>query len=177
MNSLYHPLHVFKYCPKCGRSGFSPNTEKSLQCNSCGFRYFINMSGAVAAIILNESGEILFTLRKHDPAAGKLDLPGGFVDLGETAEEAVKREIFEELHLEITALEYFGTFHNIYLFGDLEYQTLDIVFISKVASFDAMQVADDVSGYIFRKPDEVKPDEIGLGSIRSVLEKYLKNQL
>lgn len=177
MNNLYHPLQVFKYCPKCGHAGFIPDTGKSLQCQSCGFRYFINMSGAVAAIISNNSGEILFTLRKHEPAAGKLDLPGGFVDLGETAEEAIKREIFEELHLDITALDYFGTFPNKYLFGDLEYETLDLVFICKVASFDTLQAADDVSGYVFLKADEVKTDEIGLESIRSVIKQYLNKKL
>lgn len=169
MNSGYTPSKVFRYCPKCGNSGFSPDSEKSLKCNSCGFRYFINMNASVAAIIRNEKNEVLFTVRKHDPAAGMLDLPGGFVDLGETAEKALVREIFEELNLRITQMEFVSTFTNKYLFGELEYQTLDLVFNCFVESFHDIKVADDVSGYIFRDPKTVLPQEIGLASIKEIL--------
>ncbi|MFZ4550039.1 MAG: NUDIX hydrolase [Bacteroidales bacterium] len=127
------------------------------------------MSAAVAAIIHNDKNEILFTIRKHDPAAGKLDLPGGFVDLGETAENAVIREVLEELNLEITEMEFVGTFTNKYIYGELEYQTLDLVFNCLVNSFSAIHAADDVSGYVFRNPATVNPDEIGLDSIREIV--------
>lgn len=169
MSSKYSPSHVFKYCPKCGSPGFVPDTEKSLKCISCGFSYFINMAASVAAIIRNQNNEVLFTVRKHEPAAGMLDLPGGFIDLGETAEKAIKREIAEELNLQINQMEFVGTFPNKYIFGEIEYQTLDLVFNCSVESFEKIQVADDVSGYIFREPITVKPEEIGLESIREIV--------
>ncbi len=169
MNSDHNPSKVFRYCPKCGNSGFSPDSEKSLKCNSCGFRYFINMNASVAAIIRNEKDEVLFTIRKHDPAAGMLDLPGGFVDLGETAEKAVIREIKEELNLNINKLDFLGTFTNKYLYSDIEYQTLDLVFNCIVDSFTELQVADDVSGYIFMNPAVIDYDEIGLESIKKII--------
>jgi len=174
MHSDFSPSKVFRYCPKCGNPGFSPDTEKSMKCNSCGFRYFVNMSASVAAIIRNERNEILFTVRKHDPAAGMLDLPGGFVDLGETAEDAVKREIFEELNLEVNKIEFVGTFTNKYLYSGIEYQTLDLVFNCSVESFLELLVADDVSGYVFRDPAFVMHDEIGLESIRKIMD-YISN--
>jgi mutator protein MutT len=127
------------------------------------------MSAAVAAIIHNDKNEILFTIRKHDPAAGKLDLPGGFVDLGETAENAVIREVFEELNLEITEMNFVGTFTNKYIYGELEYQTLDLVFDCAVNSFSSIKAADDVSGYVFKNPATVSPNEIGLDSIREIV--------
>ena len=120
------------------------------------------MSASVAAIIRNEKNEILFTIRKHDPAAGMLDLPGGFVDLGETAEDAVKREIFEELNLEINKTEFVGTFTNKYLYARIEYQTLDLVYNCSVESFEELKVADDVSGYVFLDSAKVRHEEIGL---------------
>jgi len=166
----FNPSKVFRYCPKCGEPGFSPDTEKSLKCNSCGFRYFINMSASVGAIIRNEKDEVLFTIRKHDPAAGMLDLPGGFVDPGETAEEAIKREIFEELNLKINKIDFVGTFTNKYLYAAIEYQTLDIVFNCSVESFQELQVADDVSGYIFMDPSDVRHEEIGLESIMKIVD-------
>jgi len=169
MNSEKSPSKVFIYCPQCGKQGFAPDSGKSLKCNQCGFRYFINMSASVAAIIRNDKGEVLFTIRKEDPAAGMLDLPGGFVDLGETAEDAVVREIREELNLKINKMKFAGTFTNNYLFSGIQYQTLDLVFICSVESFQNLQAADDVAGYVFRDPATVKANEIGLESIRNIL--------
>jgi NAD+ diphosphatase len=169
MRSEYNPSEIFRFCPKCGSPGFTPDTVKSLKCGSCGFRYFINMSASVAAVIRNNKSEVLFTVRKHDPAAGMLDLPGGFVDLGETAEEAILREIKEELNLKINKMEFVGTFTNKYIYGEIEYQTLDLVFNCFVESFHDIKVADDVSGYIFRDTKTVLPAEIGLASIKEIL--------
>jgi len=175
MRSEYSPSEVFRFCPKCGSPGFSPDTEKSLKCSSCGFGYFINMSASVAAIIRNNNNEVLFTIRKHNPAEGKLDLPGGFVDLGETAEEAILREIKEELNLNINMMEFVGTFTNKYIYGEIEYQTLDLVFNCTVDSFSGMQVDDDVSGYYFRDIKTIKAEEVGLVSIWKVIS-YLKEK-
>jgi len=127
------------------------------------------MNAAVAAVIRNSIGEVLFTVRKHNPASGKLDLPGGFVDLGETAEKAIVREIYEELNLKINKMEFIGTFTNKYVYGEIEYQTLDLVFNCSVESFQELQVADDVSGYVFRDPKTVQAEEIGLESIREIV--------
>jgi len=170
MQSNFSPLAIFKFCPKCGSPGLSAYTEKSLNCNSCGFMYFINMNASVAAIIRNEKDEVLFTVRKHEPAAGMLDLPGGFIDLGETADNAVKREILEELNLTIDKAEFVGTFTNKYVYAEIEYQTLDLLFDCAVKSFDELQVADDVSGYVFRHPTQVRHDEIGLESIKRIVD-------
>lgn len=173
MKSRHSPTSVFIYCPQCGIKDLIQDSEKSIKCNSCGFRYFINMSAAVAAIIRNDKNEILFTVRKHEPAIGMLDLPGGFVDLGETAENAIAREIYEELNLKIIKMEFFRTFTNKYQFGRIQYDTLDLVFDCKVESLQCIQVADDVSGYVFRNPINVKDEEIGLQSIKDIVKQLV----
>lgn len=169
MADAQSPLNTFRYCPRCGSSEFAPDSEKSLKCGICGSRYFINMSAAVVAIIRNEKGEVLLTKRKYEPSAGMLDLPGGFVDLGETAEQAIRREILEELNLEIIGIKYFGSFTNKYLFAKVEYQTLDLAFICTVKTFNTLQVNDDVSDYIFKNSAEINDDQIGLDSIKRIL--------
>ena len=175
MYSQFSPLNTFKFCPKCGNPGLSTDSEKSLKCSNCNFRFFINMSASVAAIIRNKRNEVLFTVRKHDPAAGLLDLPGGFVDLGETAEEAVKREILEELNLKISKIDFVGTFTNKYIYAEIEYQTLDLILKCSVESFKNLQVADDVSGYVFRDPAKVSHEEIGLDSIKKIVDLIVPN--
>ena len=84
-----HVLDKFKYCPACGSSGFEEQDEKSKRCKRCGFEYYLNPSAAVAAFILNSRGQLLTLRRSKAPAKGTLDLPGGFVDIGENINEAL----------------------------------------------------------------------------------------
>ena len=83
---MHHPLELFRYCPKCGSELFEVHNIKSKHCSNCGFTYYQNPSSATAAFILNSKGELLVVRRAKDPAKGTLDLPGGFVDNGETGE-------------------------------------------------------------------------------------------
>jgi len=170
MISKNSPLSVFNYCPSCGDDNLVADSEKSMHCRTCGFKYYINMSASVAVIIRNGAGEVLFTVRKHEPAAGLLDLPGGFVDLGETAEQAVVREIAEELNLRVEKMEFVATYTNKYLYAGIEYETLDLVFNGTVDSFEGIHVADDVSGYVFRNAGSVRAEEIGLDSIKRIVK-------
>ena len=70
------------------------------------------------------------TTGAHAPAAGTLDVPGGFVDPGETLEAAVARELEEELGLRIEpqALRYLFTLPNLYPYADVTYATSDTFF-------------------------------------------------
>jgi NAD+ diphosphatase len=129
------PSNVFKYCPRCGSERFSPDSIKSLACEDCGFQYFINVEASVAGLIYNENGMLLMTYRSQEPAKGKLDLPGGFVDYGEDAMGALKREIKEELNLEVAEMDYYTSLPNEYLYGGLIYRTLDLFFTCKVNSY------------------------------------------
>lgn len=55
---------------------------------------------AVAAVILKE-GSVLLVKRANEPSKGEWSLPGGVVELGETAKQALRREIKEELSIEV----------------------------------------------------------------------------
>lgn len=96
---MSHPLHQFTYCPKCGARTFVERNEKAKQCTTCGFVYYFNPSSAVACFIRNSKGELLLVRRAKEPAKGTLDLPGGFVDMYESAEDAAHREVKEETDL------------------------------------------------------------------------------
>ncbi|MDR1983849.1 MAG: NUDIX domain-containing protein [Prevotellaceae bacterium] len=171
----FHPSRVFKFCPFCGTEKFVWNGANAFVCNECTQTFYINMAAAVVAVIYNDKNEILLTRRKHNPAKGLLDLPGGFVNLGETAENAVIREVKEELNIDISELKFIATFPNEYVFGGIQYFTEDIVFLCKVADFSNISANDDISNYEFRKVDEININEIGLLSIKNVINK-LKEQ-
>lgn len=59
---------------------------------------------------LNNEFEVLLIQRKHYPFAGMWALPGGFVDMDETVEQAVGRELYEETNLKFDQLEQLHTF-------------------------------------------------------------------
>ena len=99
LSDMEHPLSQFRYCPKCGSEHFKVHNEKSKQCADCGFIYYFNPSSATVALILNEKNELLVCRRAKDPAKGTLDLPGVFIDMNETGEEGVAREVLEETGL------------------------------------------------------------------------------
>ena len=98
---MEHPLNQFKYCPKCGSAAFEIHNEKSKQCTDCGFVYYFNPSSATVALILKRKDELLVCRRAKEPAKGTLDLPGGFIDMNETGEEGVSREVEEETGLKV----------------------------------------------------------------------------
>lgn len=164
----------YRYCPDCGGRSFNLEPGSVYRCGDCGFVLHINAASAVCAIIEDDRGRILLTERKYEPAESTLDLPGGFVDIGETAEEALQREIMEELGLEVTRMDYFMSAPNIYIYRDVVYHTLDLAFLVKVHDFKSFHSADDVAGTVFFKPDNIDLSKIGLSSIREIVRSYVK---
>ncbi len=169
----FFPSNVLQYCPWCGAKAFRPGDENYLQCDVCRHKLYINASAAVACIIENPRGEILLTRRRFEPAKGMLDLPGGFVNVDETAENAVRREIEEELNLRVDSMRYVCSSHNRYLYGGIVYFTLDLGFRCSVSDFSAMRAADDVDGYVFLPPDRIDLRQICFPSIRNIVSGYI----
>ena len=171
---MNHPLHHFQYCPRCGSADFSEHNEKSKKCADCGFVYYFNSSAAVVAVIENDMGEILVARRAKEPAKGSLDLPGGFIDMHETAEEAVIREIREESGLTVVEPRYLFSIPNIYLYSGFEVHTVDLFFRCKVNDFSGLQADDDVEELHFIPSGNINPADFGLTSIRKGIEKILQ---
>jgi NADH pyrophosphatase NudC (nudix superfamily) len=114
MNNTY-PEKVMKFCPRC--SGlFVPQPDFSFICEACGLHFFSNACAAVCALIPGSDGRILITKRAKEPKKGMLDLPGGFVDPLESIEDALRREIREELGVAVLDSKYLCSFPNRYVY-------------------------------------------------------------
>jgi len=170
-----HPLDKFTHCPACGSSTFEVNNFKSKRCLSCGFTYYANPSSATAAFILR-NGQLLVARRAKEPARGTLDLPGGFVDMDETAEEGMAREIREETGLVALRMSYLFSLPNRYVYSGMTIHTLDMFFRVEVAD-DAVPVADDDAASLTWLPlSEVRPEDFGLQSISHAVARFLQTR-
>ena len=176
INSESHPSKRFRFCPACGAEGFSFDGEKLFTCTSCGFSYYINPAPAVVAIIESGEGRIVITRRKLEPRAGYLDLPGGFVDIMESAEEALRREVREELGIEIESPVFIGTFPNEYVYNGLSYFTCDLGFVCTSREVERIKPADDVSEAMLVRPGDIDMGLIGFPSIKNILSLYIKQK-
>ncbi|SBV96167.1 NUDIX domain-containing protein [uncultured Dysgonomonas sp.] len=169
-----HPLTQFKYCPKCGSNHFVENNFKSKRCEDCGFIYYFNSCSSTIAIIINDDKELLVATRAHEPVKGTLDLPGGFVDMEETGEEAVAREVIEETGLVVEKVDYLFSIPNKYVYSGFEVQTLDLVYRCFVKNMENLKAEDDVAKLEFIKISELNPELFGLLSVKEVIKEIQK---
>jgi ADP-ribose pyrophosphatase YjhB (NUDIX family) len=98
--SLNPALEDVHYCPRCGKDA-TVRFPRSITCPNCGYGAFYNPKPVACTITSDQNNEILLMRRGFQPNRGKWSMPGGFVDLGESVEEAAIRETQEEMNLEI----------------------------------------------------------------------------
>ena len=168
-----HPLEKFRFCPICGSEHFEVNSEKSKWCGHCGFEYFFNPSASTVAVICNQKNELLVVERAKEPAKGTLDLPGGFADLYETAEEGVVREVREETGLEVCVDRFLFTLPNIYPYSGLDIHTMDLFFLCRVTG-GSIRAMDDAARAIWLPWERLRPEDFGLASIRKGISRLMR---
>ncbi len=162
---------IFNCCPSCGAGNISFDGIKEFNCKACSFVFFQDVAAAVA-VILECDRKIILTKRAKEPGKGKLDLPGGFVDPGENAEGAAKREVKEELKIEIDAgaLKYLGSHPNIYEYKGVSYHTCDLFFYTRIDRMPADFDRDEIAELILINPADIPDDEIAFASIKKGLD-------
>jgi ADP-ribose pyrophosphatase YjhB (NUDIX family) len=167
------PSQIFQFCPRCGAR--RERTGAPFECGACGFLYYFNPCAAVAGFVLNSGGETLLLRRAKDPAKGMLAVPGGFIDIGERAEEALCRETREEVGLEISGLKFLCSQLNAYHYKDVTYPVLDLFFVAQAKNPEAAQPLDGVESFVWMEPGSVNMEEIAFPSIRAGLQELIHN--
>lgn len=164
---------VFYSCPKCGADTIDYDQMKRHTCPVCAWEYYHNTATAVAGI-LEKDGKFLAVKRNLDPGKGLYDLPGGFVDPHESAENALKREVMEELKAEITDLKYLCSAPNVYHYKTIDYSTCDIIFQARINADNFEIETSEISSFKWLDKDSVNIDEFAFVSIKAGIEAYLK---
>jgi len=93
-----------RFCPLCGypllMQPVGPEGRHHPSCAGCGFVFYLNPQ-LVVGTLPRQDGRVLLLRRNIEPAKGLWVFPGGYVDLGESVEEAAHRETREEVNVEI----------------------------------------------------------------------------
>lgn len=121
----------FSFCPLCGYkliTKFMPlDGEKRLVCSNCGFVFYQNPPPTVLAFV-EKGNKVLLVKRAINPYKGYWDLPGGFVEIGQTIESALKQEIKEELGVEINTMSFISSFAAYYKIKHLKEEVINLIF-------------------------------------------------
>ncbi|GGF05034.1 hypothetical protein GCM10010984_22850 [Chishuiella changwenlii] len=146
-----------------------------MSCSTCDLVYYQNVAAAVA-VILKKDDKILFTVRNKEPKKGMLDLAGGFTDPDESAERTCQREIEEELGITIPIenFNYFLSRPNDYEYKGIPYKTCDLAFVADFPDEEIILEKEEIADVKWISIKDIKLEEIGFDSLRSVVENYIK---
>ncbi len=111
----------------------------------------------VDAVVFAEKPEpmVLLIQRKNPPFQGQWAFPGGFVDMSETVEDAVKRELFEETNLLVENLQQFKTYSRVD--RDPRGRAISVVFTAKLKEVKEVIAQDDAVAVKWFSIQELPP--------------------
>ena len=97
-----------RYCGRCGTPTEPAPGERAKRCPACGLLAFPRLAPAVIVLVTRGDDEVLLARNANFPAAMYSTI-AGFVEPGETLEEAVRREVKEEVGVELDDVRYFAS--------------------------------------------------------------------
>lgn len=159
-----------RYCSRCGGKIVPHDNDYGRECESCGAMYYAPISPAVITAV-EMDGKLLLA---HNSAWDdeRYSVIAGFVEPGERLEEAVKREIREEVNISVKGIKYFGSqtwpFPNSLMLG----------FTAEYESGEVMPDGNEITKAGFYSPSEIMkmkiPDEASIA--RKLIERFLAAQ-
>jgi 8-oxo-dGTP diphosphatase len=129
----------------------------------------------VGALIHDRDGRVLLIKRRFEPNKGRWSLPGGLLETGETLLEAGRREVREEVGVEIAVEKLFQVSEE--MIKDSEGKTrFHFILVDFLASLDpegaTIVLNEESESFVWFKPEDVKGLDVSENTKR-IVEKYL----
>lgn len=138
-------MRPFRFCPACGSDIKPPDETTGSECGSCGRSWFRNPAPTVAAALV-DGDRALVVIRANEPEKGRFDMPGGFLHAGEPPIEGLKREVNEELGVDVEVGERDFLGAAVHQYGEEGDWLLSLGFRGRITSGEP-NPADDVAGF------------------------------
>jgi len=143
----------YRYCYHCGQLTTTRQVEDRTRsyCENCRVLLYENPIPSVAIVAINQANQILLVRRNAEPGIGKWCLPGGFIEIGETPEQAIIRELKEEVGISLKKPSFLGVGSHLNgYYGDV----IIIGFSADVEDQVEIVPGDDVSEAAFFELDQ-----------------------
>ena len=157
-------LHEARFCPRCAQPA-EVDYPRSINCRHCGYGAYFNPKPVAAAIPVTAAGELILLRRTFEPGKDLWTFPGGFVDLGESVEDAARREVREELDIAVELGALVGVYSRA---AD---RVVLIVYAARTA--DRPRTTEEASEVRTFAPAGIPWDELAFWSTREALEDFL----
>lgn len=151
------------FCPKCKAQ--LNHEGNAASCSNCNFTYYLNPAPCTV-VLIHKDNQVLLGKRAIEPNFGTWDLPGGFIEVGETAEHGAIREAREETSLEVKINKYLGSAPDIY--GDTLVPTLVFVYAVEIISGE-IKAQDDISELKWFDLDQI-PSVVAFPTVNTCLD-------
>lgn len=167
-----HPHTASRFCMHCGGelAAGRPkgDNRERLMCGSCGFVHYLNPRPVAGTIPVRADGSLLLVRRAIEPRLGYWVFPGGFIDVGETAEEAASRETREEALLEVEALSLVGVYTRT--------GPGVIVIVYEATALGEASAGDETSEVGWFAPEAIPWDDLAFDTTHWALEEWLRRR-
>jgi len=169
-------IESFDHCPRCGSNRIE-RAAKRVTCGGCGYHFYVNPTCAVAVLVELATGEFLWIRRAKDPGKGMLAMPGGFIDAGEEAESAARREVEEEIGLQLEALAYITSGCNLYHYNGFTYDVLDLFYHARTSPTAKWERDPaEVSAIEILSREAIRMESIAFPSMQLAWQRFLNSR-
>jgi len=163
---------IYKYCPVCAGE-LKTKSSSCLVCQKCGFEFFQNSKPTASGLFLNEKQEVLLLKRAISPSLGKWDTPGGFLENGEDPIDGLRREMREELSLEIELGPILTIFIDHYGKNEDVVYTFNVFYEAKILS-DDIKLDHENSEYKWFAKDDIPWNDLAFQNTHHALHALYK---
>jgi len=157
-----------KYCGNCGTPMEDKKDERAKECPKCGLINYPRISPAVIVAVL-KGNQILLARSRRFPG-GYYSVLAGYVEPGETLEECVRREVFEEVGIDVKNIQYFGS--QPWPFPDSQM----IAFTADYSSGDIKPDESEIVDARWFSPDNLPEIPSKISIARSLIDWFLENR-
>jgi ADP-ribose pyrophosphatase YjhB (NUDIX family) len=131
---------------------------------------------SAGVILFNEKGQVLFEKRTIDPGKGMWGIPGGFVNPDESSTQALAREIKEEINLDITEFEFFGSYTGNYLYKGVNYKIVNSIFKAKLPTEYTIKLSDESSEITFFNVEDIPLDSVAPEDLKKAIVELVESR-